>query len=138
MQISATGSTSSATSSANSSSRQSAGGAAQTVDYNQFLQLLIAEMKNQDPTKPMDPTQTVSQLASFSAVEQAVKTNSTLTSLLNQSALSQAGSFIGKTVTAADDSISGVVASVTTSSSGLTATLTDGTTIDLTTGISVS
>jgi flagellar basal-body rod modification protein FlgD len=138
MQISATGSTSSATSSANSSSRQSAGGAAQTVDYNQFLQLLIAEMKNQDPTKPMDPTQTVSQLASFSAVEQAVKTNSTLTSLLNQSALSQAGSFIGKTVTAADGSISGVVASVTTSSSGLTATLTDGTTIDLTTGISVS
>ncbi len=132
-------STSSATSGTTSSSTTSqASSAAPTVDYNQFLQLLIAEMKNQDPTKPMDPTQTVSQLASFSAVEQSVKTNSLLTSLFNLSTLSQANSFIGRTVTSANGGTSGVVASVATSSSGLTATLKDGSVVQLTPGISVS
>ena len=38
----------------------------QTLDYNAFLQLLIAQMKNQDPTKPMDSAQYMAQLASFS------------------------------------------------------------------------
>ena len=38
-----------------------------SLDYNAFLQLLIAQMKNQDPTKPTDPAQFIAQLASFSA-----------------------------------------------------------------------
>ena len=76
----------------------------------QFLQLLVAQLKNQDPTNPSDPTQFVSQLASFSAVEQQLNTNSKLDSLLTQSAISQAGSLIGKTVTSADGSTSGQVA----------------------------
>ena len=37
----------------------------------------MAEMKNQDPTQPMDPSQMVSQLATVSEVGQAVQTNST-------------------------------------------------------------
>ena len=41
-----------------------------TLDYNNFLQLLVAQLKNQDPTNPSDPTAFVSQLASFSSVEQ--------------------------------------------------------------------
>lgn len=126
---SVTGGTTTSTSQASSSS---------TLGYDQFLTLLVAEMKNQDPTKPMDPTQTVSQLASFSSVEQAVKANAMLESILNSSALSQAGSLIGKTVTSADGSISGVVASVTLSDSSQTATLADGRTVALTSGITVS
>jgi flagellar basal-body rod modification protein FlgD len=109
-----------------------------SLGYDQFLTLLVTEMKNQDPTKPMDPTETVSQLASFSSVEQAVKTNATLTAMLASSSLSQAQSFIGKTVTSADGSVSGVVASVTIGESGQTAKLTNGKTIALTTGITVS
>jgi len=38
------------------------------LDQNQFLQLMIAQMKNQDPTKPMDPSAFMSQLAQFSQV----------------------------------------------------------------------
>lgn len=105
--------------------------------FNEFLQLLVTEMQHQDPTKPMDPTQTVSQLASFASVEQAVQTNAKLTSLLDMSTLSQANSFIGKKVTSADGSVSGVVTSVATSASGLVATLANGKTIQLTTGITI-
>ncbi len=37
-----------------------------------FLQLLVAQLKNQDPTTPQDPTAFVSELAQFSQVEQDV------------------------------------------------------------------
>ena len=71
--------------------RASTTAASATLNYNQFLQLLMTEMKNQDPTQPMDPTQQLSQLASFSAVEQQVQTNTTLTSLFNTSAIVAGG-----------------------------------------------
>jgi flagellar basal-body rod modification protein FlgD len=37
-----------------------------------FLQLLVAQLKNQDPTTPSDPTQFVAQLAQFSQLEQTI------------------------------------------------------------------
>jgi flagellar basal-body rod modification protein FlgD len=99
------------------------------------LQLLIAELKNQDPTSPTDPTQYMSQLASFSSVEQQVQTNSTLNALLS----AQADNIIGKTVTSADGSTSGTVVSVQTSANGgATATLSDGGTVTLGSGVTVS
>ena len=69
-------------------------------------------MKNQDPTSPSDPTQYLSQLASFSNVEQAVQTNSKLDTMLTTSSLTQAEGVIGKTVTSGDGSVSGQVVSV--------------------------
>jgi len=39
-----------------------------TLDQNAFLKLMIAQLKNQDPTKPQDPTEFMSQLAQFSQV----------------------------------------------------------------------
>jgi len=108
---------------------------AATVDYNQFLRLLVAELKNQDPTNPTDPTQYMSQLASFSAVEQQVQTNSTLDALL----AAQANNVIGRTVTSADGVTSGTVVSVQTSTGGgATATLSDGKTVFLGAGVTVS
>ena len=86
--------------------------ATQTLNYNDFLTLLMAEMKNQDPTQPMDPSQMVSQLATVSEVGQAVQTNTTLASLLTATSLTQAEQLIGRTVTSADGSTSGEVASV--------------------------
>jgi flagellar basal-body rod modification protein FlgD len=108
-----------------------------TVDYNQFLTLLIAEIKNQDPTQPMDPTQSVTQLATISGVQQAMQTNATLASLLTTSSLSQAEQLIGKTITSADGLTSGTVASVNVGASGSTATLTGGGTVPLSSGVSV-
>ena len=41
---------------------------AQSLNFNDFLTLLMTEMKNQHPTQPMDPSQMVSQLASVAEV----------------------------------------------------------------------
>src|SRR5208282_4077239 len=109
-----------------------------TLDYNEFLQLLVAQLKNQDPTNPTDPTQFVSQLASFSSVEQQVNTNTMLSSLLTQSAIAQAPSLIGQTITSADGKTTGQVASIQITSSGSQATLTDGQTVSIGAGITVS
>ena len=96
------------------------------MNYNSFLMLLIATMKNQDPTQPNDPSQTMSQLASFSGVEQSMKLNAKLDTLLSIDAGGQATSLIGKTVTAADGAFSGKVESVEISDLGLIAKLDSG------------
>jgi len=107
------------------------------VDYQSFLKLLIAEMKNQDPTKPMDSTQYVAQLATFSQVEQSVQSNTNLDQIMQSSALSQADAIIGRSITSADGKSTGIVASVTLASSGLIAVLQDGTQVPVTAGVSI-
>ena len=116
----------------------SAGSKPASVDYNSFLQLLCAQLQNQDPTQPMDSTAYMSQLASFSQVEQSVSTNSKLDSLLAVNAMQTAGQAIGRTVTSADGSVTGTVASVQITSSGPVATLGDGRTVPLSAGVTVS
>ncbi len=108
------------------------------VDYQSFLRLLVAEMKNQDPTQPMDSTQYIAQLASFSQVEQSIQVNSKLDNLLQLTQLTQAGSIIGKTVTSADNSVSGVVSSVKLTSEGLVAVLDSGDNLLIGEGVSIS
>ncbi|MBZ9680515.1 flagellar hook assembly protein FlgD [Mesorhizobium sp. ESP6-5] len=107
------------------------------VDYQSFLKLLIAEMKNQDPTKPMDSTAYVAQLATFSQVEQSVQTNTKLDQIMQSSALSQADALIGRNITSADGKTTGTVASVTLGSNGLIAVLQDGTTVPVGAGVSI-
>jgi flagellar basal-body rod modification protein FlgD len=51
-------------------------------DYDMFLRLMTAQLKNQDPLQPLDGTEFVAQLAQFSGVEQQIKTNERLDSLL--------------------------------------------------------
>ena len=49
-----------------------------TGDFETFLRLLTTQLRNQDPLKPLDSTEFVAQLASFSAVEQQVRSNEML------------------------------------------------------------
>ena len=109
-----------------------------TLNYDSFLKLLVAQMQNQDPTDPVDATEQMSQLASFSSVEQAIKTNSHLESLIQETSLTQATGLIGKTITSADDKTTGVVKSVEINSDGLTAILENGTKVAVETGITVA
>jgi flagellar basal-body rod modification protein FlgD len=48
------------------------------ADEQTFLQLLVAQLKNQDPTNPADGTQFVAQLAQFSQLEQMINANGKL------------------------------------------------------------
>jgi flagellar basal-body rod modification protein FlgD len=109
-----------------------------TVDYNAFLNLLVTQLKNQDPTAPTDATAFMSQLASFSNVEQSVQMNSKMDELLSISQLGQAGSLIGRTATSSDGKTSGVIASVRIDSQGTIATLDGGETINMASGLTLS
>ncbi|MGM0583792.1 MAG: flagellar hook capping FlgD N-terminal domain-containing protein, partial [Pseudomonadota bacterium] len=55
---------------------------ASASDFETFLSLLTAQMRNQDPLKPMESTEFVAQLASFSSVEQQIRSNEKLDSIL--------------------------------------------------------
>jgi flagellar basal-body rod modification protein FlgD len=112
--------------------------AASSVDYNAFLKLLITQLKNQDPTEPMDTGQFMAQLASFSQVEQGILTNQKLDSLLTASSLAQADGAIGHTVTSPDGSVTGVVESVKITGEGPLATLDTGDTLLLGPGVTVA
>ena len=109
-----------------------------TLGYNDFLTLLVAQMQHQDPTNPADPTQFVSELASFSSVEQGVQTNTKLDSLLTASQMNQAEAAIGRTITSADGKSTGTVVSVTVGTSGVVATTDSGVQIPINSGVTLS
>jgi len=118
--------------------RTNASSSPSTATYENFLKLLMAQMKNQDPTEPMKSTEYMAQLATFSQVEQTVKSNAKLDALLASSSLLQADSVIGRTVTSADGKVSGQVSSVMITSEGALAKLSNGSEILLGPGIVVS
>ena len=115
-----------------------AGGAAPTADYNMFLKLLIAQLKNQDPTAPSDPTKYVSQLASFSAVEEATKTNKKLDDLYFSNMSSLASSLVGKHLVTHDGKYEGDIKSAQAFIDGVVVELTDGTKVILNAGDTIS
>ena len=63
-----------------------------------FLTLMVAQLQHQDPTKPMDNTEFVAQLAQFTNLEESQKTNKNLEELLTLQRLTQAGSLAGREV----------------------------------------
>ena len=77
-----TGSTSTTSAAAASAAASaSATAASSTITANDFLTLLVAEMKNQDPTQPTDPTAYISQMVDVNSLQQLVGINAGITSL---------------------------------------------------------
>lgn len=97
-----------------------------TLDYNSFLTLLIAQMKNQDPMEPMASSDYVAQLATFSQVEKTVQTNQRLASLLNTGNLQLAESLIGRAVVDSVSQAGGVVVAAKVVDSGVMVLLDSG------------
>lgn len=73
-------STSTTTSSSTSSTSANSNN---TINKNDFMNLLITQMKNQDPLSPMDGTQFAAQLAQFSSLEQLQNLNTSMTQSIN-------------------------------------------------------
>ena len=84
------------------------GGTSPADLQNTFLQLLVAQLKNQDPTNPMDSSQMTSQLAQISTVQGIGQLNTSLSSLaaqLTAGQQSQAALLIGSSVLTPGSSI---------------------------------
>jgi flagellar basal-body rod modification protein FlgD len=68
-------------------------------DFNTFLRMLTVQMQNQDPLNPIESSDYAVQLATFSGVEQAVRTNQLLTDMqsrLQQFGMAEMAGWIGK------------------------------------------
>ena len=79
------------------SSSQALSDATKDLDKDAFLKLLIAELSNQDPLNPMEDREFISQMATFSSLEQMQNMNKTLESMADANKFS-AVSYIGKAV----------------------------------------
>ena len=74
-----------------------------TLGQADFLKLMTAQMKNQDPTNPTDNTQMIAQMAQFSSVAGIAEMNTTLKAMavkLNGTSAADALAYVGKTVLA--------------------------------------
>src|SRR5512140_3140493 len=81
----------------------------QSLGKQDFLKLLIAQLKNQDPLKPQDDSAFVAQLAQFSGLEQQMQTNTSLSQITTQlqgQSNAQLASLVGKTATVNGSTVS--------------------------------
>lgn len=78
-------------SSSTSSSSSTASLASLDGNFSDFLNMLMTQLQNQDPTSPMDTAQFTSELVQFASVEQQIDTNQSLTQLIQ---LTQGGEAI--------------------------------------------
>ena len=99
------------------------------INQNQFLQMLMAELKNQNPMNPnsSDPMSFVTELAQFTQVEQATNTAESTSTIASGQNNATAIALIGHTVNYTDPTTqataTGVVQAVNFTSSGPTLTI---------------
>lgn len=77
-----------------------------------FLKLLTTQLQNQDPLNPMDDTQSVAQLAQFSAVQATTELKDSFTSFESNFSVMQSAGLLGKSVSAQMTDSNGNVATV--------------------------
>ena len=78
-----------------------------------FLKLLTAQLQNQDPLNPMDDTQSVAQLAQFSALQASTQLKDAFTSFESNFSVMQSAGLLGKAVSAQTTDANGNVSTVT-------------------------
>lgn len=91
------------------------GGPSTTLGRDDFLQILITQLQNQDPTKPMEDKEFISQMAQFSALEQMTNVSQGFQQMNALLSSNQALSVLGRTVElqVGQQTVTGTVSSVT-------------------------
>ena len=78
-------------------------------NFNDFLNLLMTQLQNQDPTSPMDTNTFTTQLVQFTGVQQQINTNASLTTLIQATqgnTLLNSSTLIGQPVQVTSDQLS--------------------------------
>lgn len=109
-----------------------------SLSYDSFLKLLLQQLKSQDPTSPIDQKETLAQLASFSNVEQTIKLNQKLESMLDQQRIVESSSMIGKHVKSLTSNEEGTVLSIEILQGKMFANLDSGAKLQLTSDLRIS
>jgi flagellar basal-body rod modification protein FlgD len=118
----------------------SSAASALSLDPQAFLQLLVAQLQNQDPSNPMDTQQMMTQTATLSQVETMGSMSSTLTELVGMQNAQSAISLIGHQISYVDSSGTSVHADVTGASllsAGAQLQLSDGSSVPLSSVVAV-
>lgn len=108
------------------------------VSSETFLTMMLAQLKNQDPLKPVDSSGYLGQLATLSQLEQTTKQTSVLEQLSISNAVSQAFAALGATVVLGDRVGRAQIVQASATANGVEAVLSDGTTVYLDQGVSIA
>ncbi len=99
-----------------------------------FLNMMITELQNQDPTKPTSSADLLSQMSQIGQLQSATTLQTSLQTMVLQNSISSAGNLIGKSVQGMDDqneTISGLVTSVRVESNQVMLELDSGKSLQL-------
>lgn len=95
-----------------------------SLGVNDFLKLLTVQFTSQDPMKPMEDTQFISQMASFTSLEQMQTLNKDFSEFSKTQGITTANSYLGKKVSVTDS----------TSATGTSSGIVTGISVDATNG----
>jgi flagellar basal-body rod modification protein FlgD len=95
------------------SSTNGSSGSSATISANDFLTLLVTEMKNQDPTATTDPNEYINQLVNVNSLQQLIAINQTLSSDLTPSVGASSGNTTTPSSAAAAKGATGAVGAAT-------------------------
>ena len=101
----------------------------QQLTSGDFINFLVTELQNQDPLNPTSSDQMLSQLSEIGQLQSSTTMVSSLTSMVQQNQTASASALIGKSVQGTDanqNPLSGTVAAVQVSTSGVTLQLNNG------------
>lgn len=95
------------------------------LDKNAFLQIMIAQLKYQDPSSPMDTNKFIDQMAQFTMMEQITNLNTSFNKLYSLQQFSYGSSLMGCEVSILnkenpEESVTGIVQKVTMGAEGVT------------------
>ena len=110
----------------NSSDSSTSSSVASTITSNDFLTLLVTEMKNQDPTAATDPNEYINQLVNVNSLQQLIQINQTLTADSKSTTQATGGSSAATAAAAAKSTTSLAAPAQSASSSAAAAKLAPG------------
>lgn len=105
-----------------------------SLTTNDFVKMMITQLRNQDPLQPTSSDQLMSQMSQIGQLQSTTQLQTTLTGLAQQTQIGAASSLIGKQVVGLDANnkpLTGIVTSVQVSTSGVGLNLDNGNTLDL-------